>query len=93
MENFVNGFDSWTETFFEVVDFITTERDKYISDGNSDYPTAEINETFYVFGHEGLTKLAIEWTNEFEKLHEDEEWDELDFYETVDAFCKIKNTL
>lgn len=80
---FLNGFESWTETYFEVVDYITTIRSmKFI--------TGIIGETIASNGTCGLWELAVKWTDEFEVLSKDREWND-EFYDEVEEFCKTKN--
>jgi hypothetical protein len=86
MENFVNGFTSWTETYFLIVEFIVLERDDENCDG-------EIKNTHESQGTGGLWELAVEWANEFEKLHQGEEWEEKDYFEEIELFCQTKNKL
>jgi hypothetical protein len=95
MENFVNGFVSWTETHFLITEFIVLQRAKFIDDvmNKYDYSTDAIKQAFSTQGTTGLWQLSTDWTNEFEKKYENENWEEKDFYETVDAFCEMKNTL
>lgn len=95
IENFTNGFVSWTETYFMIVEFIVLERTKFVDDvmNKNNYFTDEIKQIYASQGTTGLWELAVNWTNEFEKTYENEDWEERDFYETVDAFCETKNTL
>jgi hypothetical protein len=86
MENFVNGFTSWTETYFLIVEFIILERDKV------DY-FGEVKETHEKQGTGGLWELAVKWANEFENLYQDEEWEEKDYFETIENFCETKNKI
>ena len=80
---FLNGFESWTETYFEVVDYITTIRSMKFIKGI-------IGETIVSSGTCGLWELAVKWTDEFEVLNKDREWDG-EFYDEVEEFCKTKN--
>jgi len=83
---FPNGFESWSETHFEVVDFITRERIKEPIEGL-------IGGIQQNSGTVGLWELATEWVNEFELLHKGNDWDHLDYYDEVENFCKTKNNL
>ena len=80
MENkdFPNGFESWHETHFEVVSFITLqyERDSVTS------KVAEINDRY---GSGGMYELAKELTDEFELLNKGREWDG-EFFEEIESF-------
>lgn len=79
---FVNGFESWQETHYEVVQAITMEQAK-------DNPQGLVKERHEAQGHGGLYELALEITNEFEKLNEGREWDG-DFFDEIDKFLKEK---
>ena len=81
---FPNGFESWQETHFEVVDFITRQRMKSKITGN-------IGLMQEAQGTTGIWEMATSWTDEFEKLHEGDNWEDKDFYDEVEAFCKTKN--
>lgn len=80
---FINGFSSWQETHFEVVDYITTIRSNDKIDGI-------VGERQEEQGTGGLWELAEDWTDEFEKLNGGREWDG-EFYEEVEEFCRVKN--
>lgn len=82
-KTFINGFTSWQESHFEIVDFITTIR-------SQDKLAGIIKETQESQGTCGLWELAVLWTDEFEKLNKDRDWDG-EFYEEVEEFCKTKN--
>lgn len=75
--------ESWIETHFEVVSFITVEMLK-------DEPQGAIGRAHQASGHGGLYELAQEWTNLFEWEHRGRVW-EGDFFDTIDKWLKIKN--
>ena len=79
---FVNGFESWHETHYEVVQAITMEQAK-------DEPQGLVKERHDAQGHGGLYELAVELTNEFEKLNEGREWDG-EFFDEIDKFMNNK---
>lgn len=79
---FVNGFESWHETHYEVVQAITMEHAK-------DEPQGLVKERHDAQGHGGLYELAVELTNEFEKLNEGREWDG-EYLQEIDEFMKAK---
>lgn len=79
---FVNGFESWHETHFEVVQAIAIEHVK-------DEPKGLVKERHDAQGHGGLYELAVELTDEFEKLNEGREWDG-DFFDEIEDFLKKK---
>lgn len=79
----VRGFTSWQNTHFEIVDFIVHHRDVKM--------TGEIEQSHASQGTPALWDLAVQWANEFEQKYKDEDWQELDYYEEVEKFCKLKN--
>jgi hypothetical protein len=85
MKEFVNGFTSWHETHFEVVDFLTRERLKEPMEGKA----LEVQESQ---GTGGFYELAEQWTDEFELKYKGVEWGvELEYFDTIEEFLKIKN--
>jgi len=78
MKIFPNGFSSWQETHYEVVQAISEE---YLKDE----PKGLVLECQEAKGHGGLYELAEELTDEFEKLHIGREWDG-DFFEVISKF-------
>lgn len=82
-KQFENGFASWQETHFEVVDYITSIR-------RADKITGLIAKVQESQGTGGLYELAEKWTNEFELLNKDRVWDG-EFYDEIENFCKTKN--
>lgn len=75
---FPNGFDSWHETHFEVVQAITIEHTK-------DEPQGLVKERHEAQGHGGLYELAEELTSKFEELNKGREWDG-EFFEEIEDF-------
>jgi hypothetical protein len=84
MENkeFPNGFTSWQETHFEVVQRITQEHLK-------DEPQGIVKERHEAQGHGGLYELAEELTDEFENLNENRDWNG-EFFDEIDEFLQEK---
>jgi hypothetical protein len=82
---FINGFTSWQETHFEVVDFIVTVRNTLEHNNCVIWKVQEGQ------GTGGLWELAETWTNEFEKLNEGREWDG-EFFDEIEEFCRRKNS-
>ncbi len=74
--NFVNGFDSWHETHFEIVSVI-----KF----NEDIVGTKVNEIAATEGSGGLYELAKKLTSEFEELYKGVNW-EGDFFDELDEF-------
>jgi hypothetical protein len=46
----------------------------------------------YSQGTGGIYELAEQWTDEFENLHLDQEWDG-EFFDEIEKFCNSKNTV
>jgi len=81
-KKFPNGFSSWQETHYEVVQVITREHIK-------NNPQGIVKERHEAQGHGGLYELAEELTDEFEKLNKGRKWDG-EFFEEVDEFLNAK---
>jgi Na+-translocating ferredoxin:NAD+ oxidoreductase RnfG subunit len=79
-QRFVNGFESWHETHFEVVQAITIESAKK-------NPIGIVAETQSKQGFVGMYQLAVSLTNKFEKLNEGRQWDG-EFHEEIWDFCQ-----
>lgn len=79
---FINGFDSWQETHFEVVQAITIEHSKV-------EPQGLVAERHEAQGHGGLYELAVELTNEFERLNAGREWDG-EYFDEISEFLNDK---
>lgn len=78
-KNFPNGFTSWQETHYEVVQAITliwTQDEPYGIVAQAD-------------GHGGLYQLAEELTDAFEQEHEEYEWNG-EFFDTIEAWLDEK---
>lgn len=88
MKNFPNGFTSWIETHHEVVAYITRqlELNDYMTSGTIVRNSYESN------GTGGLYELAEDWTNEFETVNKDRDWDG-DFFDEIEIFLNKKNYL
>jgi hypothetical protein len=78
---FPNGFESWQETHFEVVNFISLEYER-----NPNGNTAKVFENQ---GTGAVYELAKELTDEFEIMHNGKEWDG-DFFEEIESFLMQK---
>lgn len=84
---FANSFTDYLETFYEIVKFTTHQ---ILQLENSDLSESQklknpVYKAFKERGRGGLYLLAEEWTNEFEKLNKDRQWDG-EFHEEVEAF-------
>lgn len=82
MDRFPNGFTSWAETHFEVVQFITSNAD----DGGV------IGFTHIMGGIGAVYELAETWTDEFEQKNQTRDWDG-DFFDEIERFCTEKNNV
>lgn len=81
VDKFPNGFTSWQETHFEIARFITS----YDEDNGGTIGLVAIMQ-----GIGGLYELAEDWTDEFEQLNKDRDWDG-EFYDVINEFCNLKN--
>ena len=95
--DFPNGFESWQETHFEVVDFLITT---IIAHDNDEINYSNVNysneksfrQILYIAeteGRFGLYNLAKDLTFEFELKYLGYEWDG-DFFDKLDDFLKEK---
>ena len=82
-KKFPNGFASWQETHYEVVQAITII-------WTSDEPYGIVLERQEAQGHGGLYELAEELTDEFEALHASEDWAERGYLETLENWLAEK---
>ena len=82
-KNFPNGFSSWQETHFEIVQAITIE---HIQDKR----TGLVAYRHEAQGIGGLYELAEELTDEFESIHEGETWEDIGCLETLENFINEK---
>jgi len=82
-KNFPNGFSSWQETHFEIVQAITLE---YIQDKR----TGLVAYRHEAQGIGGLYELAEEMTDLFEAIHEGEEWSDMGYLETLENWLNEK---
>lgn len=80
---FVNGFESWQETHFEMVALIFQEA--FLKNE----PNPVINNIEEKFGRGGLYELAFQYTDEFEEKNIGREWDG-DFFDAIDDFIEEK---
>jgi hypothetical protein len=83
MKHFPNGFTSWQETHYEVVQAITIEH-------MADKRTGLVAYRHEAQGHGGLYELAEELTDEFEALHEAEDWVDKGYLETLENWLDEK---
>jgi len=75
---FPNGFQSWKETYFEVVSHIVEANNK------GDNVVTDIAASQ---GTTGLYDLAEDTTDLFEEAYSGSTWDEKDYFEEVENFC------
>jgi hypothetical protein len=82
-KQFPNGFASWHETHFEIVQAIASEYKK-------DEPRGKVKEMLDTQGYCGLYELAQKLTDTFEWLFLGAEWGaELDWSDQINAFIKL----
>lgn len=80
---FPNGFPSWYETFYEVVDNISLAFDQITFEWDSKR-LQHIQDTQ---GRIGLVELAKELTDKFELKNKDRSWDG-EFFKEIDEFLE-----
>lgn len=80
---FPNGFESWMETHYEVVQAITNEWMK-------DEPEGIVKEVQDEQGHGGLYLLAQTLTDEFENKFKGNDWSELNYFDEINNFLNEK---
>ena len=82
-KQFPNGFASWQETHFEIVQAIASEYKK-------DEPRGKVKEMLDTQGYCGLYELSQKLTDTFEWLFLGTEWGaELDWSDQINAFIKL----
>ena len=79
---FVNGFENWHETHFEVVSAITQELRK---DPNDIAPVVAKRQLEQGTG--GMYELAQELTDKFEELNKGRYWDG-EYYDEIEEFME-----
>jgi len=81
---FANGFNSWSETHFEIVAAIT---EQLLSDRAEKFRLS-MSEKYHINQDtNGMYLLAERLTNEFEQKNAGREWDG-EFFDEVEAFAK-----
>lgn len=80
MKQFPNGFNNWQETHFNIVSYIAITCETVGTMANS------INNKQ---GTGGLYDLALNLTNEFEKLHKGKQWDG-EYFDEIENFLELK---
>ena len=82
-KEFVNGFESWHETHFDISGAI-------IAEYNKDEPVKLVKDRYYSQGRGGIYELAQELTDEFELLNKDNDWSAEDYFDAIETFLKEK---
>ena len=85
-KHFPNGFTSWMETHYEIVQAITLKlSDKDMEEDSALYELLEEQ------GTGGMYELSEELTDAFEEEYEGAEWGKkLDYYDTLEHFLDQK---
>ena len=83
---FPNGFESWLETHYEVVQFINSQEEGFVALGT------KIERIKEERGLKALYTLAEEWTDAFETEYVGKKWESGEFFDTIDNFLTTKNT-
>ena len=87
-KTFINGFTSWQETHYDIVEFITD----HLNAWRGDDAWSTILKRYQEQGRGGMYELAQEWTDIFERDYEGVCWgEELEYYEELDKFLEDKN--
>ena len=86
---FPNGFESWHETHFEIVQAITAKQNQNFKK-HRDECEGLVFDAQEGQGFPALYTLAVHLTDEFEKIHEGREWDG-EYFETIEEFINSKN--
>lgn len=79
MKKFTNGFNSWAETYFEIVSAITHECRK------ESFESPIVEEKYESTGTGGMYELAESLTNKFEQEHKGRMWDG-EFLDEIEEF-------
>lgn len=82
-KEFINGFRSWMETYFEVVSYINGE--VTLDDDCSQI----VKDAMYGEGYASLYDMAEKFTDEFEEINEGREW-EGEFVDEINSFMGVK---
>lgn len=86
-KTFPNGFSSWAETHFEVVQFISSQEEGFVNNGT----VIEYVREFIGIG--GMYDLAELWTDKFEKENQGKVWGEdVVFFDALDEFLTRENS-
>ena len=85
MENkeFPNGLTSYLETYYEIVAEIT-----FIIISEIKTSHTKVDAIYTSQGRRGLYELAESLTDKFENFYCEEDFAELDYYETIDKFLE-----
>ena len=86
----MENLEEYLETYFDVVAFITERQLWYYEHGEESEEV--IYKHYENWGSGGMYDLAKEWTDIFMRDYKDVEWgNELEYYDTIEAFLKNKN--
>ena len=86
-KEFPNGFQSWMETFYEIVEYISL---RIHDDLDNPCMPIFIKDRYEAQGTVGMYELAEKLTDEFEKLNEGRDWDG-EFFDEIMKFIYEKN--
>lgn len=75
MKNYTGDFEDWHETHYEVTKHIVLNEDMFLDDIEDSKRQDK--------GTGGMWSLAKDITNDFQKKYLDEEWIDLDYYDTL----------
>ena len=89
LPEFPNGFECWIETYHEIATAIA----KQLAWEDEKQTPSIITEIHSEGGTGAIWDLARQWTNEFEKLHKGQQWEQYDdssFFEEIELFIDHK---
>ena len=87
-KTFPNGFDSWQETHFEIVQHLASTLDNELEPAFKSMALRAQESG----GHGALYEMAEALTDEFEKIYEGTAWDG-EFFDAIEDYLKRKEEL
>jgi hypothetical protein len=84
-KTFPNGFQSWIKTHYEVVQYINSQEEGFVTLGT------KIERIKEERGLDALYTLAEQWTDDFEAEYVGKTWESGEFFDTIDNFLTTKN--
>jgi len=91
VERFEAELSDYLETYYLVVEFIETDLDHWVK--HVDVPYSYIQKEYTQGGMGRKWEIAKEWTTEFQNLHKDNNWEDGNWFDTVEEFLIEKNKI